>query len=447
MVNSVKNDLTSVVAQSWSEHCSGHIALELALSGGLDSVVLLHVLTRLREALGLTISAVHVHHGLLPEADAWVGFCRQLCAAWQLDLRVVYASVDVESGLGVEAAARAARYQAFSGSLKPVVALAHHQDDQVETVLLALLRGGGIRALAAMPACRALSPGIALWRPLLSVPRAQLLAYAQAHQLDYLQDPSNEDVRYLRNWVRQQWLPPLQQRLPHYARHIETSLSLLQSSLRVVDEVRDADWAATAANGYLDCLVWQRLSPARQEQILLQFATVHQLGRPRPAALRAFQAALNAAPERTHTWLLPQGRALACRGRLWPWSDAHHQYLKRILAQNLLAYNMNPVDGEPGLVWQRAEQGLPESVLNAGWRVRAVHKSDTLAGVNRGKNIVKWLQGLGVPAVVRQQWPVIVNQADECVAVVGLQAAAKLAVAQGWLPVCPVLTPFCVEPK
>ena len=136
--------------KTWSEQRSGHFHLEVALSGGVDSVVLLHVLLQLQDRLNCDISAVHVNHQLQAPADGWVVFCQKLCEQWQVPLRVVVVDVENTQQLGVEAAARKARYRVFADSTADAVVLAHHGDDQVETAMLALHRGGGLRAMAAM---------------------------------------------------------------------------------------------------------------------------------------------------------------------------------------------------------------------------------------------------------------------------------------------------------
>ena len=212
-------DLCTLVQQQWQTQCAGHHAIEVGLSGGLDSVVLLHILVQLRERLGLQLTAVHIHHGLQAQADDWVSFCEQYCATWYVPLRVEWVEVNTQ-GVGVEAGARHARYQVFSATSATIIALAHHADDQVETFMLAALRGGGLRALAAMPSVRALNERVQVWRPLLGVSRAALQLYAQQYGLAYVDDPSNEDGAYLRNWLRHQGLPAWQTRVPHLKRHV-----------------------------------------------------------------------------------------------------------------------------------------------------------------------------------------------------------------------------------
>src|SRR5688572_7131305 len=167
----------------------------VALSGGMDSVVLLHLL---RKHPG--IRAIHVHHGLSPNADAWAAFCRRLCRQWHMPLRVVRVRVR-KTGQGLEAAAREARYRAFGRLDAEVIALAHHLDDQAETVLMNLLRGSGVRGASGMRSSVRFE-GKELARPLLELPRSALERYARRHELQWVDDESNADEALTRNFVR-----------------------------------------------------------------------------------------------------------------------------------------------------------------------------------------------------------------------------------------------------
>src|SRR5450830_1404468 len=187
-------------------------AWHIAFSGGLDSTVLLHLLANLAKTEELpTLGVVHVHHGLQAAADAWPGHCQSVCDALGVPLRVM--RVQVLAGASLERAARDARYQAFSEVVGAGAALltGQHRDDQAETLLFRLLRGAGVQGLAAMPMQRPLAGGHLL-RPLLGSSRAELQAYAQAHELTWIEDPSNADPRFSRNSLRH-WLNPLT-RLP-----------------------------------------------------------------------------------------------------------------------------------------------------------------------------------------------------------------------------------------
>jgi tRNA(Ile)-lysidine synthase len=201
----------------------------------MDSVVLLDALAR---EGGRPIRAVHVHHGLSPNADRWAGFCERFCAARGVALRVERVKVARHSGLGLEAAAREARYRIYGARTEPFVALAHHLDDQAETVLLQLLRGTGLKGVAGMPDLRPL-PGtsVSLWRPLLAMPRALLLARARALGLEWVDDESNAATAQDRNYLRHDVAPLLDARFPgwrealgRFSRHAAEADRLLGSA-------------------------------------------------------------------------------------------------------------------------------------------------------------------------------------------------------------------------
>jgi tRNA(Ile)-lysidine synthase len=188
---------------------------QVAFSGGLDSQVLLHALCALRDQLDAGIAAVHVHHGLQADADRWELHCQQVCGA----LSVEYTSLRVDGrpahGESPEAAARAARYRVLAEWLPAQNSLltAQHQDDQAETLLLQLMRGSGVSGLAAMPALTRLGAGLHQ-RPLLDVSRAALHHYASVQALSWIEDPSNLNTAFDRNYLRHQVLPVLRNRWP-----------------------------------------------------------------------------------------------------------------------------------------------------------------------------------------------------------------------------------------
>jgi tRNA(Ile)-lysidine synthase len=193
--------------------------IAVGLSGGVDSVVLLHQLK------DRGVSAIHVHHGLSPNADAWADFCRRLCKRLGVPLVVRKVKV-VPRGKGREAAARDARYAAFAKAKAQVIALGHNLDDQAETVLMNLLRGAGARGASGMLEHSRLGTKV-LFRPLLSVPRSEILAYARKHGLEWIEDESNADESLTRNFIRRSVGPLLERKFPAWkqalaraARHI-----------------------------------------------------------------------------------------------------------------------------------------------------------------------------------------------------------------------------------
>jgi tRNA(Ile)-lysidine synthase len=202
------------------------------LSGGVDSVVLLH---KLRDVPG--VSAIHIHHGLSRNADAWAAFCRRLCK--RLDVPLTVRKVKVaKRGEGLEAAARAARHEVFKKTPVEVVALAHNLDDQAETVLMNLLRGAGLRGASGM-AAESRFHGKKLLRPLLDTSRSEIEAYARRHGLEWVEDESNKDESLTRNFIRHRIGPLLEQKYPRWrenlaraARHFSRKERRAQDLLR-----------------------------------------------------------------------------------------------------------------------------------------------------------------------------------------------------------------------
>ena len=250
----------------------------VGLSGGVDSVVLLDALL---EGGAVPITAVHVHHGLSPNADAWADFCRDFCKARDVPLTIERVSVDRAAPEGLEAAARKQRYAIYAARPEPCVALAHHLDDQAETVLLQLLRGTGLKGVAAMPQLRAL-PGsrVQVFRPLLGVSRAEIVARAKERGLQWIDDESNASTKHDRNYLRHEVAPLLDARFPgwrdavsRYARHAGAANELL-------DELARKDGALDAG-----VVIDAGISPARRANALRAFLAMNGLPMPSEARL------------------------------------------------------------------------------------------------------------------------------------------------------------------
>ncbi|WP_241585657.1 tRNA lysidine(34) synthetase TilS [Rosenbergiella epipactidis] len=231
----------------------GHRKLLVGFSGGLDSTVLLHQLSQLRFRQSLSLRAIYIHHGLSQHADQWLVHCRRVCA--ELEIPFVSRNVQLlgEKG-GIEAEARSLRYATFKQVLDPDEALvtAHHQDDQCETFLLALKRGSGPAGLSSMPSMRKLGNHWHL-RPLLHVSRQELEQYATSHHLSWIDDESNQDDYYDRNFLRLRILPRLMQRWPQFSRSVTRSAELCAEQERLLDELLASDLQQCVAdNGSID---------------------------------------------------------------------------------------------------------------------------------------------------------------------------------------------------
>ncbi|MBE9608685.1 tRNA lysidine(34) synthetase TilS [Chitinilyticum piscinae] len=243
------------------------LRLCVALSGGLDSIVLLDLLQCVVTDFPVHLCAVHVHHGLQAQADEWVAFVREVCAARSIALQIEYARIG-EAPSGIEAAARAARYEAFCRQPADVILLAHHRNDQAETVLHHALRGNGLAGLAAMPAERALQPGLQLWRPLLDESRSTLLAWAQQRRLAWVEDPSNTDQRYTRNLLRQRILPELEHHFPATGRALARLAQHAAEANGLLAELARDDLRLAVTEGWLAPQALMHVSSARQRNAL-----------------------------------------------------------------------------------------------------------------------------------------------------------------------------------
>ena len=208
-----KDQVLSAVREQILPHLGKGVRVQLGLSGGLDSVVLLHALAQLRDEIPFALSAIHVHHGLSPNADAWATFCQNLCAQLVVPCEVVRLTLPACAGKGIERVAREARYAAFADATGDILCLAHHQNDRAETFLLNLFRGAGTLGLAGLPDYRMLG-GKRLLRPLIGLPRSALQAWAQARQLHWVEDESNENLEFRRNYVRHKVLPTIANTFP-----------------------------------------------------------------------------------------------------------------------------------------------------------------------------------------------------------------------------------------
>ncbi len=255
----------------------------VGFSGGPDSTALLHALALMPEARTRGLRALHVDHALHAQSAAWAEHCRQFCVTLNVPCEARRVTVDLSKGLGLEAAARVARYGAFAAHLQKseTLLLAHHRDDQAETVLLKLLRGAGPEGLGGMQARRSFAEG-ELWRPLLMLSRQQLRDYVEAHRLACIHDPSNDDMRLARNHLRHEIMPRLTRYWPNAVDSIVHSGSLNRAAadalkvqwLVAFDTLHDAHTDTVDAAG------WLALHPALRDPLLDYW--LHALGLPAP---------------------------------------------------------------------------------------------------------------------------------------------------------------------
>jgi len=267
-----------------------HSSILIGLSGGVDSVVLLHLLHQLAPRYFWQLSALHVHHGISPNADGWADFCIDFCARQHVSLRIEHVDITPLRANGIEAAARKLRHAALAKQACDFVALAHHADDQVETLLLQMLRGAGVRGASAMPvlsmaerpllADRASTPYVV--RPLLHCSRQEILDYAAAHGLKWIEDESNADDSYPRNFLRNRVLPLLSIKFPAYRDTLARGAKHFAEASSLLDELAQQDAAQAIQADTLAVAALQNISQLRAKNLLRYF--LHTCGAPMPQA-------------------------------------------------------------------------------------------------------------------------------------------------------------------
>lgn len=220
------------IQQQISQHFPTQTDFLIGLSGGIDSVVLLHLFSRTKHS----IRAAYIHHGLSPNADKWAAFCQQLCQQWHIPF--VMKKVQVSAEQGIEAGAREARYHAISQIIYPheIFVTAHHLDDQAETFLLALKRGSGVKGLSAMQAV-SFWQKMSLFRPLLQTPKSSIRQYAEQHHLAWIEDESNTNTQFDRNFLRNDILPLLNQRWEQFNQMVARSAAHCANQQALLEEL------------------------------------------------------------------------------------------------------------------------------------------------------------------------------------------------------------------
>lgn len=234
--NRSSTDLIQVLINRLGCHVHPGERVCVALSGGVDSVALLHATVMSSRELAIVVpTALHVNHGLNPKADAWEGFCRDICKGLDVPLDVRCVQV-VPDGEGIEAAARKARHAQFEDADSDWILLGHHRDDQAETMLLNLLRGAGVHGAAGMSERRG-----RLLRPLLDVPREAIVAYAEHHDLAWIEDDSNLDTAYRRNFIRHKAMPLIESSFPQTATTLARAAQSFKTAAELLDELAVID--------------------------------------------------------------------------------------------------------------------------------------------------------------------------------------------------------------
>jgi len=269
----------------------------VAFSGGIDSAVLLHALRHVPAIDPRRIIAMHIDHGLHPDSGDWAAHCRAFADQLGIASVIREVKIDDQSGLSVEAVARDARYGALREEMRQgdCVLSAHHEDDQAETLLLNLMRGSGPAGLAGIGTVQRFGCG-RLLRPLLATPGEAIMDYAKRHSLDWIDDPSNEELRFDRNFLRREIMPKLAARWPAVSARLRQSAALSSEGSALLRDLADIDIAAAGSAAKLDIAAVRELSPARQRNLLRRSVALCDL--PPPPATRLDQAVNELLPAR-----------------------------------------------------------------------------------------------------------------------------------------------------
>jgi tRNA(Ile)-lysidine synthase len=394
----------------------------VGLSGGIDSVVLLDLLDRIAARRHFSLQALHVNHQLSPNARRWAEFCRALCKGRGIPLKV--ARVAVRRGNSLEAAARDARYAVFRRQRTDFIALAHNRDDQSETVLLQLLRGGGVKGLAAMPLVRDLAArpgtraaaafsirGPRIFRPLLEASRGEIERYARRRKLAWVEDESNDNTYFPRNFLRHEVLPLIAQKFPAHDAVLARAAGHFAEAAQLLDELAASDGREWLKAGTLQVAGLRALSPPRAKNLLRYFLAC--CGAAIPGAERLEEALRQA--------MMAKNDAMVC-------IDLGDVELRRYAGALQVVSKAGDIDPEFSRTWRgERELGLPElnGILtmtrcrDAGISLARLASGPVTIRLRRGgerlqpdcarprRSLKNLLQESGIPPWQRNRLPVI----------------------------------------
>jgi len=468
-----RRDLADRIAAQLEPLIPPRSAILIGLSGGMDSVVLLHLLHRLAPRFSWRLSTLHVHHGISPNAGVWADFCAGLCAELGIPLHIEHVDIAPLREHGIEAAARKLRHAAFARQSCDFVALAHHADDQAETLLLQLLRGSGVRGAAAMPVLsrvegpvlssverpvlsRAEGPFIGgaasitpsplagegrgegaahrTLRPLLDLPRAALLGYAHEHGLHWVEDESNADDSYPRNFLRHRALPLLEERFSACRITLARSARHFAEASELLDDLAKIDGEGAMFDDALSVAALRALTPPRAKNLLRYF--LHLRGAPMPQTAQLDDMLHQLCEAR-------QGASVCVQYGAW---EVHRYRDRAYVSQALGEFDRDlvlPWCGESELDWSALGVRLnfvetlgggigAEKLRRAPVTLRSRNGGETLRPhPNAAKRSLKnLLQEHGVPPWRRERLP-LVYCGDELVCVVGVAIAAEYQAGEG----------------
>ncbi|MGI9258726.1 MAG: tRNA lysidine(34) synthetase TilS [Gammaproteobacteria bacterium] len=385
---------------------SGRVAI--AYSGGLDSTVLLAAMARLRPPA--TLRALHIDHGLHVDSAAWSEHCRLIAADLGVEFDSRRVKVDTRSGESTEAAARDARYAALGRMLLPdeLLLTAHHRDDQLETVLLRLFRGSGVRGL------RGIEPhsefrGIRLARPLLEVSREAIRAAADSSGLGWLEDPTNSESSFDRNYLRHDVIPLLRARWPGVATTASRAARQMGAAQKILDSVAVGDSAGFDAPDRLSQSALLELSPERRANVLRYWIRENRLPNPSAVQLNELMNAIEVLrPDATTRVVWPGAEARIYRDILYLFApmapESGPDYEGRLARDSFWrgpegCIELHRTSGE-GLPDAWVQQGLAVRFRAGGERFKPLHDAHS-------RSLKKWLQVEGIVPWMRSRIPLL----------------------------------------
>jgi len=399
---------------------------QVAFSGGIDSTVLLHALAGTRELQPSEIVAIHIDHNLHKDSGDWEVHCREFAEGLDVSYVSKKVTVDDQSGNGPEAAARQSRYAALLALVDDGDCLlsAHHEEDQAETLLLNLMRGSGLAGLAGIGAIQDFGRG-RLLRPLLGVSAAAIEEYADRHNLDWIEDPSNADTRFDRNFLRSEIVPALAARWPAVSARLKQSADLASEASTLLRELANIDIAAAGTPERLDLPVLQALTHERQRNVLRQAINLH--GLPPAPATRLYQVIDELIPAREDAQPMVE----------WPGAEIrryrNHLYIMPAIPGLPVAPEQalrpdESLDLGPGMgqlaLSPDMDGGISPNLASAGLQIRYRHGGEEIrpTGHDCTHKLKKLLQQEGIVPWMRERLPLLYS-GDDLVAVADLWIA------------------------
>ncbi len=405
----------------------------IAYSGGLDSHVLLHLFSRLRAVYPIKLAAIHINHSLSVNASRWAKHCENICDCLQVEFTQKIVNAKAALGESPEETARQRRYEIFADLLAPgdILLTAHQQDDQAETLLLQLLRGAGPKGLASMPVSKILGKGTHI-RPLLDYTRDDLKYYAEKNQLKWIEDESNSNRNFARNFLRHDILPLLKQRWPSVSNTLSRVASHSAEVQQLVTSIAKQDLAAVQGPipEALSVKKLLTLDDVRQRHVLRAWLEVLHLPLPSVAKIKHIQR------DFLHV--------NSDKSPHMAWSDIELRRYRDILyvMRRLVAHDMKQNvswDCQQPLILPHVGtlravpttgQGLRVNAQSVSVRFRQGGERLRLPGRNCHHELKKLLQEYDVPPWQRERIPLIYI-GDQLAAAVGFFIAADYVVQAG----------------